>query len=278
MARRRHGRAAASRPGQGAVTCGYFLPGRPAAPLRVDAPRSRRRARRSPTTDAGLRLAAPRLSSSTRRERRRLAIPRPLAPAPGLRRRGDGLAATAGSSSPRRATATSSSTRCGSTAPSSRASRRRPATTAARSSPPTGSGSCTARAGPRDAGGARRVPGAARARGSSGPAKLEICVMDADGSNAAPGDAHRRGELRAVLPPRREADRLRLERRRSARAELRPLPRERRRQRARAGHDRATTFDGFPMFSPDGKKLVFASNRNASRPGETNVFIADWVE
>src|SRR4026207_2008819 len=38
------------------------------------------------------------------------------------------------------------------------------------------------------------------------------------------------------------------------------------------------TFDGFPMFSPDGKKLVFASNRNAKTPGETNVFIADWVE
>lgn len=38
------------------------------------------------------------------------------------------------------------------------------------------------------------------------------------------------------------------------------------------------TFDGFPMFSPDGKKLVFASNRNAKVRGETNVFIADWVD
>ncbi|HEY6006127.1 MAG TPA: hypothetical protein VIV57_24820 [Anaeromyxobacter sp.] len=38
------------------------------------------------------------------------------------------------------------------------------------------------------------------------------------------------------------------------------------------------TFDGFPMFSPDGRKLVFASNRNGRRPGETNVFVADWVE
>lgn len=38
------------------------------------------------------------------------------------------------------------------------------------------------------------------------------------------------------------------------------------------------TFDGFPMFSPDGKKLVFASNRNSAKPGDTNIFIADWVE
>jgi TolB protein len=37
------------------------------------------------------------------------------------------------------------------------------------------------------------------------------------------------------------------------------------------------TFDGFPMFSPDGKKLVFASNRHDSKPGETNIFIADWI-
>ena len=37
------------------------------------------------------------------------------------------------------------------------------------------------------------------------------------------------------------------------------------------------TFDGFPMFSPDGRHLVFASNRNAKSEGETNVFIAEWV-
>ena len=36
------------------------------------------------------------------------------------------------------------------------------------------------------------------------------------------------------------------------------------------------TFDGFPMFSPDGTQLVFASNRNDAKPGETNVFMADW--
>jgi Tol biopolymer transport system component len=40
----------------------------------------------------------------------------------------------------------------------------------------------------------------------------------------------------------------------------------------------AEPFNGFPMFSPDGKKLVFASNRNAKKQGDTNVFIADWVD
>jgi TolB protein len=37
------------------------------------------------------------------------------------------------------------------------------------------------------------------------------------------------------------------------------------------------TFDGFPMFSPDGRHLVFASNRNAKSEGETNLFMAEWV-
>ncbi len=38
------------------------------------------------------------------------------------------------------------------------------------------------------------------------------------------------------------------------------------------------SFDGFPMFSPDGKKLVFASNRASERPGETNIFVAEWAD
>ncbi|HEY5657479.1 MAG TPA: M28 family peptidase [Myxococcota bacterium] len=37
-------------------------------------------------------------------------------------------------------------------------------------------------------------------------------------------------------------------------------------------------FDAFPMFSPDGRYLVFASNRNARSPGDTNLFIAEWVD
>jgi Tol biopolymer transport system component len=37
-------------------------------------------------------------------------------------------------------------------------------------------------------------------------------------------------------------------------------------------------FDGFPMFSPDGTKLAFASNRYGTVEGDTNIFIADWVE
>ncbi len=38
------------------------------------------------------------------------------------------------------------------------------------------------------------------------------------------------------------------------------------------------SFDGFPMFNKDGTKLIFCSNRNGAQPGQTNVFIADWVD
>ncbi|MCG6960163.1 hypothetical protein LJE82_09770 [bacterium BMS3Abin03] len=38
------------------------------------------------------------------------------------------------------------------------------------------------------------------------------------------------------------------------------------------------TFDGFPMFTKDGKHLVFASNRFNKKEGDTNIFLADWIE
>src|SRR6267143_2103747 len=61
------------------------------------------------------------------------------------------------------------------------------------------------------------------------PVRMEICVMDADGSN-----------LEQITTN--------------------------------------TEFDAFPMFSPDGRQLVWASNRNGKVQGETNIFIADWIE
>jgi Tol biopolymer transport system component len=47
------------------------------------------------------------------------------------------------------------------------------------------------------------------------------------------------------------------------------------------GLERVTThpeFDGFPMFTSDGSRLVFASNRHNRQQGDTNVFVAEWVE
>ena len=36
-------------------------------------------------------------------------------------------------------------------------------------------------------------------------------------------------------------------------------------------------FNSFPMFTRDGRKLVFCSNRNGSHPHNTNIFVADWL-
>lgn len=115
------------------------------------------------------------------------------------------------------------------------------------------------------------------AKGLIRPTRLEIWVMDADGANARQvtkiGAAsfapyfHPSGEKiifssNAHDPKGRDFD-----------LYLVNLD--------GSGLERVTfnpTFDGFPMFSHDGKKLVFASNRNGKVRGETNVFIADWVE
>lgn len=38
------------------------------------------------------------------------------------------------------------------------------------------------------------------------------------------------------------------------------------------------SFDGFPMFSFDGKKLIWCSNRFGPEPRSTNIFVADWLD
>jgi TolB protein len=44
-----------------------------------------------------------------------------------------------------------------------------------------------------------------------------------------------------------------------------------------AGHW-SDDFDGFPMFTHDGKRLVFASSRFNKTPHEMNIFVTDWVD
>ena len=37
-------------------------------------------------------------------------------------------------------------------------------------------------------------------------------------------------------------------------------------------------FDAFPMFSFDGKKLIWSSNRNNKGTRDTNLFVAEWKD
>jgi Tol biopolymer transport system component len=109
------------------------------------------------------------------------------------------------------------------------------------------------------------------------PSRLEIFVADADGSNAV--QVTRNGA--ANFAPYMHPDNQRILYA-SNRAD--PSGRDFDLYLIRSdgtGEERITrnpTFDGFPMWSHDGRRLVFASNRGNERPGETNVFVADWVE
>jgi Tol biopolymer transport system component len=119
------------------------------------------------------------------------------------------------------------------------------------------------------------------------PTRLEIWVMDADGSNKRQvtrnGAAnfapfwHPDGK-RVIFatnhhdPNGRNFDLF------LADTETGALERVTFFERTREGARRSDDFDGFPMFTRDGKRLVFCSNRWNDKPNETNVFVADWVE
>ncbi|MGE3801114.1 MAG: TolB family protein [Candidatus Kapaibacterium sp.] len=107
------------------------------------------------------------------------------------------------------------------------------------------------------------------------PGALEICVMNADGTNARqitnngaanfgpfwhPDGEHIIFSSNMGDPKGREFDLYMI---RKDGTEL-----------TRITH--SPQFDGFPMFTRDGKKLIFASNRNNGKEGETNLFICDF--
>jgi Tol biopolymer transport system component len=109
------------------------------------------------------------------------------------------------------------------------------------------------------------------------PSRLEIWVADADGSNARQVTYLGAASFAPYFHP--SGDRILF-------STNHPDPRGREFDIWSIGVDgtgleRITTaegFDGFPMFSPDGTRLAFASNRNQANPGETDVYVARWVE
>ncbi len=108
------------------------------------------------------------------------------------------------------------------------------------------------------------------------PSKLEIWVMNADGSNKRQVTRNGAANFAPFFFPdgRRIIFSSNMDNPKGRNFELYAINVD------GTGLERITyseAFDGFPMFSPDGRKLVFASNRNAAKPGDTNIFIADWV-
>jgi Tol biopolymer transport system component len=109
------------------------------------------------------------------------------------------------------------------------------------------------------------------------PSKLDIYVMDADGSNQRRITDNGAANFAPFFHPdgRRIIFCSNLEDPQKRNFDLYMIDMD------GSGLEKIThyeQFDGFPVFTPDGKKLVFCSNRNAAVPHQTNVFIADWIE
>ncbi len=109
------------------------------------------------------------------------------------------------------------------------------------------------------------------------PTTLEIFLMDADGSNKRQLTSNGAANFAPFFHPngRQVIFSSNLHEPRSRNFDLYLINWD------GTGLERVTThpdFDGFPMFTRDGRRLVFASNRQARSRGDTNIFVADWVE
>ncbi len=111
------------------------------------------------------------------------------------------------------------------------------------------------------------------------PTRAELFVMARRRHRGAPGHVERSGELGAVPPSRRRADRLLVE-------PPRPGPASTSRSTssgATGAASSALTLRGVVRRRSrcslaDGRRLVFCSSRGAAQPREFNVFVADWVD
>ena len=262
--------------GRGATTCSYFLPGDQRGHLRVD------RGRRSPACpprpdhsqgyvwalypDYDIYRANADGSGAAPAHRRRPATT-PRAPS---------AARTARSSSRRCATATSISTAWTPTARTCGASPTTSATTAAPSSTPTARRSSGARRARSRAASSTTTSACSRRTWCARPSSSSTSPTPTAATRRRSPTSTRRRSAPAWAARRDKRARLRVELRRSAGARVRLWAIDVDGTRL----ERITTapgFDGFPLFSPDGKRLAFSSNR-ATPPGahDTNVFVADW--
>lgn len=108
------------------------------------------------------------------------------------------------------------------------------------------------------------------------PSKMEIWVADADGSNARQLTDNGRANFAPYFTPDGShvlfSSNIGDPRGRIFEIWMVPAAGG---EPTRVTHN-GESFDGFPMFSWDGTKLAFCSNRFGAEPGDTNVFVADW--